>query len=547
MTKSETAATEQHSPPYSLQCKVQINAMVARRHSPKNSNPHSPITTSQSTSSSEFESNISIMVDPLPQPRRRKWTLFFRHAFDRCMSTRIAVVRRVSILMMLFGGVLLMTGRTQWRTRIVKTARDEKANELLQALYELELPSSEVELVALNEELASLDPKFILQWAHHAFSTTQNLRHSSTHPFVQVTSFGPTGLVILHLLSRLRLLKDVPVITLDTLHLFKESYDFFDSVQQHPDFDQMKLTITKPIDDGHFVIKSRNKFDEKYNGLWKSDPKRYTKLTKQDPLEQVFREWQVKMWITGRRRSQGGERSNMQVLEFEYNGDINTFEADQEPFHHSKGRWKLNPLAFWSYDKVWRYIREQNIPYNVLYDQGYTSLGDEMTTRLPDMNDVAFERSGRFVGLNQTECGLHSHRAKVNAQKEEAAAAGKEWKVPELICEKCIDLGLDNFEQYIRDGKDDLVLEFFSPYCGGCQEFAPTMVRLAEYLTSRDPSIKVLRFDITEHDPPLIDGKKVFEVEATPTLFRVKYQPFSVELYTGEHEYQSILRWLGKL
>ena len=257
------------------------------------------------------------------------------------------------------------------------------------------------------------------------------------------------------------------------------------------------------------------------------------------------------MWITGRRRSQGGERANLQVLEFDYNTDI-ALDGDGDPFDYSKGRWKLNPLAYWNYDQVWSYIKEQNIPYNPLYDQGYTSIGDEMTTRLPDtamQHDASFERSGRFVGLNQTECGLHSHRAKIKAKKEKAAAAGVEWKVPTLSCDKCVDLTVDTFDKFIRNEKEDLLLEFYSPYCGSCQEFAPTMDRLTKHLSSHKSPMKVARFDITQHDPPLVNDEKLFEVEATPALYRVKYYPSGMvvpQLYTGEHDYSTILKWLEK-
>jgi phosphoadenosine phosphosulfate reductase len=495
------------------------------------------------------------MVDQFATPLRRKRSFWLRAGYERCMSTRVAVLKKATVLLLIFASAAFITGRRPWASsasdNTATGSRDEKATELLQALYELEIPSSEPELMALNEELSTLDPTFILQWAHHALIIPQHLRHEETyHPLVQVTSFGPTGLVILHMLSKLQLLKDVPAVTLDTLHLFKESYTFYDTIRQHPDFSLMDLTITVPIAEGH-EFRKRDDFDENFPLLWKSDPKTYTKLTKQDPLEKVLNEWSVKMWITGRRRSQGGERADIQILDFEYNEDFNA-GTGAEPFGSSNGRWKLNPIAFWTYEQVWSYIKEHKIPYNQLYDQGYTSIGDEMTTRLPDMtlqNNADYERSGRFVGLNQTECGLHSHRAKVNAKKEEAAAAGHKWMVPELRCDKCIDLTTESFEEFVKNGdpNSSILLEFFSPYCGGCQEFAPTMDRLAEHLSNRDSSTRVARFDITENDPPLVDEKKVFVVEATPTLYRVNYSPtFQAEVYSGEHDYFSIIKWLEK-
>lgn len=438
--------------------------------------------------------------------------------------------------------------------------------ELLQALYDLPLPTTRQELIELNDELAGLEPKFILQWAQHTLSSGRNnhLRSQEimSHPLVQVTSFGPTGLVILDHLSTYNLLDTVPVITMDTLHLFNASYVFFNQVQSH--YNSMHLTITKPVHIAHppelggdsvfkGFLSSKEEFQSVYSPtLWKTDPQYYTKVTKIDPLQMKLEEWNTVMWITGRRRSQGGEREELDVIEFE------SFPSDQRkrsggddggnPFHSSKGRWKLNPLAYWSYDQVWNYIRDNRVPYNLLYDLGFTSIGDEMTTTLPKKShasDAIYERSGRFVDLNRTECGLHSHLQKLKVLKKQSEEAGEEWKAPELKCEKCIDLTEDTFlealEKHDLPNDNLLLLEFYSPFCGSCQEFAPVLNRLANEL---QPSTVVARFDITEQSIPKYKNEDIFVVESTPTLYLVEQSPFHAELYSGKHEFNAILQWL---
>ncbi|KAL7539361.1 hypothetical protein ACHAXR_009224 [Thalassiosira sp. AJA248-18] len=456
----------------------------------------------------------------------------------------------------------LRAHHTQNNTASVKADDgSDPQNELLTALYDLPLPTSIEELEEVNEELKDLDPEFILQWAHHHLVATPKHHEATAHPLVQVTSFGPTGLVILDILSQLHLLRDVPIITMDTLHLFPESYDFYKTIQSQYGSNEMNLVITKPLqmNDGGVITgkyERREEFEETYgSSLWKEDPQRFTKLTKIGPLNKVLGEWQTQGWITGRRRSSGGERLSMNVLEFDYiteNGDDG--EGDQQ-FDMSKGRWKLNPLAYWTYTQVWNYIHKHNLPYNVLFDQGYTSLGDEMTTGLPKKSikteagealDV-FERSGRFISMgNKTECGLHSHLRKVNEQKQQALEAGEEFTAPTLVCNKCLDLTADNFEHEITHGEkgQEMLLEFYSPFCGGCQNFAPTLNSIAEHLSANVPNIQVARFDITENEVPNIHGKEEFIVESTPTLYRVHFTPFYVELYEGKHSKTAILRWL---
>jgi phosphoadenosine phosphosulfate reductase len=310
--------------------------------------------------------------------------------------------------------------RTQRQRKVNDTTNDNTAtnssaeNKLLNKLYALPLPTSSQELSEVNKELAGLDPELILKWAHHHLHDSPELGDS--HPLVQATSFGPTGLVILDLLSVHNLLDTIPVITMDTLHLFQESYTFYDTVQSHYK-SPLHLTITKPLDMIEEPIMSKSEFNDAYSStLWKTDPKLYTKVTKLEPMQQKLEEWNAVMWITGRRRSQGGERVKLDVLEFEpypQGSDMGN-AAKSSPFHSSKGRWKLNPLAYWSYDQVWSYIRNNNVPYNPLYDQGYTSIGDEMTTSKPEkanegVEPAHHERSGRFAGFGASnkECGLH--------------------------------------------------------------------------------------------------------------------------------------------
>jgi phosphoadenosine phosphosulfate reductase len=90
-------------------------------------------------------------------------------------------------------------------------------------------------------------------------------------------------------------------------------------------------------------------------------------------------------WITGIRREQGPTRAGARKL-----------ERDEK-----RGIWKLNPLADWTDKDIWRYIFENDLPYNALHDQGYESIGCAPCT-LPGSG-----RAGRWSGEDKTECGLH--------------------------------------------------------------------------------------------------------------------------------------------
>lgn len=96
-------------------------------------------------------------------------------------------------------------------------------------------------------------------------------------------------------------------------------------------------------------------------------------------------------WITGLRRTQSSTRADLALRE----DDI------------VHGIAKFNPLADWSEPEVWAYIREHDVPYNVLHDRGYPSIGCEPCTRaIKPGEDI---RAGRWWWENQDskECGLH--------------------------------------------------------------------------------------------------------------------------------------------
>lgn len=102
-------------------------------------------------------------------------------------------------------------------------------------------------------------------------------------------------------------------------------------------------------------------------------------------------------WITGQRRDQGSTRTNVPHEQIDTAFSSRTHEIV-----------KFNPLAAWDSNQVWSYIRENKVPYNVLHDQGYKSIGCAPCTR--PIAEGEPERSGRWwwESEDDKECGLHS-------------------------------------------------------------------------------------------------------------------------------------------
>jgi len=379
--------------------------------------------------------------------------------------------------------------------------------------FDIQAPLSPNELKELNTQLSNANVDEILRWAHDQFP----------NKLVQLTSFGPTGMVVLHKLYQLGILSDVPVVTIDTLHLFPETYNFMNDVGAR--YKAMKLSVHSP--NGFY---DRPEFDEHYSSnLWKTNPDKYAYLSKLEPMERAMEDMRPSALLTGRRKTQGGEREKLTIVEVD---------------NLDNRRFKINPLVEWTYDDVWSYIRKHKIPYNPLHDRGYKSIGDVMTTVPIDPN--ADERSGRFVGLNKTECGMHSHLEKIHKMKEEAEKNKYEFITPTLECTYCEEADATNFDEIVLNAKRDILLEFYSPYCSGCQEMAPIYDKIAFALHSLYEKITVVRFDITENEIPQ-SGKDVgMDVEVTPSLYLVQHSTPSIEvaLFEGGHDFGSLMEWL---
>jgi phosphoadenosine phosphosulfate reductase len=205
----------------------------------------------------------------------------------------------------------------------------------------------------------------------------------------QTTAFGPTGLVTLDMLSKLTgpIKPQIDLIFLDTLHHFPETLSLVDRVKRK--YSGFNVHIYKP--DGTNNVEEFNaKHGER---LWENNEELYDWVAKVEPAQRAYAELQVKAVLTGRRRSQGGKRGELEIIEVDETGLI-----------------KINPLFNWSFNQVQDYIKDNDVPYNELLEQGYKSVGDWHSTQPVTAGED--ERSGRWKGRKKTECGIHNPKSR---------------------------------------------------------------------------------------------------------------------------------------
>lgn len=231
----------------------------------------------------------------------------------------------------------------------------------------------------------------------------------------QETAFGLTGLTTVDMLSKMKIPRPqmVDLLFFDTLHHFPETHDLIARIRER--YPLLNLHIFKPAGAG-----TAGEFAQEHGErLWETNDELYDWLAKVEPAQRAYRELQVDAVLTGRRRSQGGKR-----------GDIAVIEVDEA------GLIKVNPFANWSFQQVNDYIKENNVPYNELLDRGYKSVGDWHSTKPVKAGED--ERAGRWQGQQKTECGIHNPRSKFAQFLKE-----QEMKKQQEALQQALESGLE--------------------------------------------------------------------------------------------------------
>jgi len=192
------------------------------------------------------------------------------------------------------------------------------------------------------------------------------------HPGISLAcSFQQEESVLLEMVFSVR--PDARVFALDTDLLFAETYDTWRAVEKRYDT-KIEVFRGPTLDEQAAAHGDR---------LWQTAPNTCCGIRKVEPLGRALSE--LDAWITGLRRDQAPTRATTQKVEFD----------------DGRGIWKISPLANWTLDDVWAYIRERDLPVNPLHAQGYASIGCTHCTT------PGAGREGRWADTEKTECGLH--------------------------------------------------------------------------------------------------------------------------------------------
>ncbi|WP_090253937.1 phosphoadenylyl-sulfate reductase [Ectothiorhodospira marina] len=224
-------------------------------------------------------------------------------------------------------------------------------------------------LERVNRELEPMDASARVNWALGCFGKR----------IVLSSSFGAQAAVMLHLVTQAR--PGIPVILVDTGHLFPETYRFVDELTEQLD---LNLQVYRsPLSSAWQEARFGRLWEQGLEGL-----KHYNRINKVEPMQRALNEQGADAWLAGLRRQQSETRAGLEVVAWQ------------------NGRAKIHPIIDWTDRDVHQYLTRHGLPYHPLWHQGYLSIGDVHSTR--SVHEIENSEQMRFFGLKR-ECGLHEH------------------------------------------------------------------------------------------------------------------------------------------
>ena len=232
----------------------------------------------------------------------------------------------------------------------------------------------ELEAGELSIEFEGEEPQAVLEWAIDRFMPGLAIS----------TSFQIDSVALIDMLYEID--PDVPVFSVDTGRLPKETLELADRLRDR--YPGLRLELIEPDQAEIAAMTGKHGVD-----LFKTSVDLRLlccNLRKVRPLTKHLHT--LDAWVTGLRRDQWASRTNIRKVEID---------------HDHGAIVKLNPLAEWTEDEVWDYVREREVPYHALYDRGYKSIGCAPCTRATAPDEPS--RAGRWWWETNApkECGIH--------------------------------------------------------------------------------------------------------------------------------------------
>ena len=224
-----------------------------------------------------------------------------------------------------------------------------------------------VDLRAISDSLEASTPQEILRWAVNTYG----------RKLTMATAFGAEGCALLAMLAEID--PGIHVFNLETGYQFPETLELRARIKEKYGIEVVFVCA------GESVAEMEARFG---GPIYGTQPDECCRIRKIEPLKKAVAGCDA--WISAIRRDQTRARALAGIVEWDHKFELV----------------KINPLANWTKRDVWKYILDNDVPYNPLHDKGYPSIGCWPCTRA--VGEGQGDRSGRWAGFAKVECGLHS-------------------------------------------------------------------------------------------------------------------------------------------
>ena len=239
-----------------------------------------------------------------------------------------------------------------------------------------EMPSRTVadplDLESQNAMFEKQDPADVCKWAAAQFGDD----------LVMTSSFGAESALLLHMATLVK--PDIKVIMVDTGYLFPETFQFMEDLRQRFN---LNVWTYRTRQDPIAYLKHAGETDP----TTRNDISRCCAENKNEPFERAVRQLKPKAWLRGIRRNQADTRREKQPVEWSAR----------------YGCYAVSPLLNWTSRDIYHYMKQHDLPFHPLYEQGYASIGCNPLSCTRPIQLGEDPRAGRWSGTAKVECGLH--------------------------------------------------------------------------------------------------------------------------------------------
>lgn len=227
-------------------------------------------------------------------------------------------------------------------------------------------------MASLNEMLGKSSPEEIVRWACAQYG----------EGLVMSSSFGADSAVLLHMATSL--LPPIRIIMVDTGYLFPETWQFMETLRRRLN---LNVWVYRTREDPIAYLQKSGET----NPQFRQDIPACCAANKNEPFDRAMKELTPQAWLRGIRRTQSESRADKPFIEF----------SPRYSCH------AISPLLDWTGREIHAYLKQHDLPYHPLRDQGYLSIGCNPLSCTRAIQAGEDARAGRWAGTGKVECGIN--------------------------------------------------------------------------------------------------------------------------------------------